>query len=63
MRWLFVITKVLAEMRDFTAKPAKDNILYTSLAERLGDVDEVGSATREQLLIHAEHRHVRVVNS
>ncbi len=30
----FVVEKVLAEMRAFTAVPARDNILYTSLVEK-----------------------------
>ncbi len=32
----FVIEKVLTEMRAFVAQPAKENILYTSLAEKIG---------------------------
>ena len=32
----FVVEKVLAEMRAFVAQPAQQNILYTSLAEKIG---------------------------
>lgn len=32
----FVVEKVLAEMRAFVAQPARQNILYTSLAEKIG---------------------------
>ena len=32
----FVVEKVLAEMQAFVATPARDNILYTSLAEKIG---------------------------
>lgn len=52
----FVVEKVLAEMRAFTATPATDNLLYTSLAERLdalpaGLLDE---GERTSLLAQAE---------
>ena len=32
----FVVEKVLAEMRAFVAQPARQNILYTSLDEKIG---------------------------
>ncbi|PZO06280.1 MAG: DUF885 domain-containing protein [Lysobacteraceae bacterium] len=52
----FVVEKVLAEMRAFTATPAKDNILYTSLAEKLGKlpVGTLADGERDSLLAQAE---------
>lgn len=34
----FAVDKVLAEMRGFVAQPATENILYTSVADRLGEL-------------------------
>ncbi|NND58926.1 MAG: DUF885 domain-containing protein [Gammaproteobacteria bacterium] len=45
----FVITKVLEEMRNFVAQPAAENILYTSFAERIADLDSIDSDTRDDL--------------
>jgi len=52
----FVVEKVLAEMRAFTAAPAKDNILYTSLAEKLGKLPAgtLADGERESLLAQAQ---------
>ncbi len=50
----FVVDRVLDEMRTFVATPAKENILYTSLA---GKIDEAGSfsdADKERVLAAAE---------
>jgi uncharacterized protein (DUF885 family) len=52
----FVVEKVLAEMRAFTAAPAKDNILYSSFAEKLGKLPAgtLADADRDALLAQAE---------
>ena len=52
----FVVEKVLAEMRAFTATPARQNILYTSFAEKLGKLPagELGDADRTALLASVE---------
>lgn len=52
----FVVEKVLAEMRAFTAAPARQNILYTSFAEKLGKLPagEIGDADRTALLASVE---------
>ncbi len=45
----FVVTKVLDEMRAFSTTPPRENILYTSFAERLGKIDGIDAETRERL--------------
>ena len=52
----FVVEKVLAEMRAFTAAPAKDNILYTSLADELGKLPAgtLADGERDSLLAQAQ---------
>ncbi len=52
----FVVEKVLAEMRGFTAAPAKDNILYSSFAEKLGKLPAgtLADGERDALLALAE---------
>lgn len=52
----FVVEKVLAEMWAFTAAPARQNILYTSFAEKLGKLPagEIGDADRTALLASVE---------
>jgi uncharacterized protein (DUF885 family) len=52
----FVVEKVLAEMRAFTAAPAKENILYSSLAEKLGKLPAgtLADGERDALLAQAE---------
>lgn len=52
----FVVEKVLAEMRAFTAAPAKENILYSSFAEKLGKLPAgtLADADRDALLAQAE---------
>lgn len=52
----FVVEKVLAEMRGFTAMPAKQNILYSSFAEKLGKLPAgtMSDADRDALLAQAE---------
>lgn len=46
----FVIEKVLTEMRGFIAQPAEQNILYTTLKEKLAKLDQEPQPQREQLL-------------
>lgn len=52
----FVVEKVLAEMRGFTGAPAKENILYTSLVEKLDKLPAgtLGEGERDSLLGQAE---------
>ena len=52
----FVVEKVLAEMRAFAGAPARENVLYTSLAERLDKLPagSLGEGARERLLAEAE---------
>lgn len=52
----FVVEKVLAEMRAFVAAPAKENLLYTSFAEKLDDLPAgtLADGERDALLAQAE---------
>jgi uncharacterized protein (DUF885 family) len=52
----FVITKVLDEMRRFVSTPAKENLLYTSFAEKLGKIgpETMDDLTRNGLLTEVE---------
>ena len=50
----FVIERVLEEMRDFVATPAKENILYSGLAKKLAEAEDIDEAQAEQLLAQAE---------
>nr|WP_265468632.1 DUF885 family protein [Arenimonas daejeonensis] len=52
----FVVEKVLAEMRGFTGAAAKQNILYTSLAQKLDKLPAgtLGEGERDSLLAQAE---------
>jgi uncharacterized protein (DUF885 family) len=52
----FVIEKVLDEMRRFVAAPPRENILYSSFAEKLDKIpaDAMDAATRERLLAEVE---------
>jgi len=50
----FVIDRVLEQMRDFVATPAQENILYTSLAEKLDEAEEIDEAQASDLLSRAE---------
>ncbi len=51
----FVVEKVLAEMRSFAGAPATENVLYTSLAEKLGKLDAraMDEAARKRTLDEA----------
>jgi uncharacterized protein (DUF885 family) len=50
----FVVDRVLDEMRNFVATPAKENILYESLARKLGEAEDIDEAKIEDLLSQAE---------
>jgi uncharacterized protein (DUF885 family) len=51
----FVVEKVTAEMRAFVATDPKANILYTALAEKMGEVDEpIAETERQRVLAEAE---------
>jgi uncharacterized protein (DUF885 family) len=50
----FVIDRVLEQMRDFVATPPQENILYTSLAEKLDEAEEIDEATAEEMLARVE---------
>ncbi|MFC6635096.1 DUF885 domain-containing protein [Microbulbifer taiwanensis] len=50
----FVIDSVLEEMRGFIGVPAAENILYTSLVERLDKVEELPAGERERILSSGE---------
>jgi uncharacterized protein (DUF885 family) len=51
----FVVTKVLAEMKGFTAKSPAENLLYVNLADKLGKLDNVSAADKTTLLDEATH--------
>mgnify|MGYP001818210113 FL=1 len=46
----FVIERIQEQMRDFVATPAEENILYTSLAKKLEEAEDVDEAQAEELL-------------
>ena len=50
----FVIDRVLEQMRDFVATPAQENILYTSLARKLSEAEEIDEAQAEDILNRVE---------
>ncbi len=50
----FVVDRVLEQMRDFVATPVKENILYESLARKLGEAEGIDEAETEDLLSQAE---------
>lgn len=49
----FTVDKVLEEMRGFRGTPAMENVLYTSFVERVGKVEGLDEAAREQLAADA----------
>ena len=52
----FVVQRVLDEMNDFVATPAVDNILYTSLSDKLELVTDIDDEQRDAILERAaEH--------
>lgn len=50
----FVIDRVLEEMRNFVATPAEENILYTSLAEKMAEAEDIDEAQAEEILARVE---------
>lgn len=50
----FVIERVLEEMRSFVATPAQENILYTGLAKKLEEAEEIDEAQAADVLRRAE---------
>ncbi len=46
----FVIDRVLEQMRDFVATPPEENILYTSLADKMDEAEEISDAEAEAFL-------------
>jgi uncharacterized protein (DUF885 family) len=50
----FVVDRVLDEMRNFVATPATENILYESLARKLGEAEDIDEAQIDDLLGQAE---------
>ncbi|MEJ2257032.1 MAG: DUF885 domain-containing protein [Woeseiaceae bacterium] len=46
----FVIERVLEQMRNFVATPPQENILYTSLAKKLEEAEEIDSAQADDIL-------------
>ncbi len=50
----FVIDRVLEQMRDFVDTPAQENILYTSLARKLDEAEEIDDAEASRFLDQAE---------
>ncbi len=50
----FVIDRVLDQMREFVASPAEENILYTSLAEKLGEAEDIDEAEAADILDQVE---------
>lgn len=52
---LFVIERVLEEMNTFVDKPIDENILYTSLAKKMTDSDDISDADQVDLLAKAKN--------
>jgi uncharacterized protein (DUF885 family) len=50
----FVIQRVLDEIAGFVETPAQENILYTSLAEKMTEADEIDEASAADILARAE---------
>ncbi|MDH5622283.1 MAG: DUF885 domain-containing protein, partial [Gammaproteobacteria bacterium] len=50
----FVIDRVIDEVRDFVATPAKENILYTSLAKKMEEAEDIDDAQAARILEQAE---------
>jgi uncharacterized protein (DUF885 family) len=51
---LFVIERVLEEMNTFVEQPIEENILYTSLAKKMADNDNIESTEQAKLLANAK---------
>ncbi|WP_249930334.1 DUF885 domain-containing protein, partial [Pseudoalteromonas aurantia] len=52
----FVIQRVLNEMRGFVKTPAHENILYTSLEQKLVALEDLSAERKEQLLDDAKNK-------
>jgi uncharacterized protein (DUF885 family) len=50
----FVIERILEEMRNFVATPAQENILYTGLAKKLEEAEEIDEEQAADVLQRAE---------
>ena len=50
----FVVDRVLEQMRDFVATPARENILYSSLAEKMSEAEDIDDAAAEDILAQVE---------
>jgi uncharacterized protein (DUF885 family) len=50
----FVLQRVLTEMREFTAKPAKDNVLYVNFAKKVDALKSLTDADRAALKARCE---------
>lgn len=50
----FVIERALEQMRDFAATPAKENILYTSLARKLDEAEDIDAEQAADIFEQAE---------
>ena len=50
----FVIDRVVDEMTNFVATPAKENILYTSLEKKLNDIEDISAEDKSRLLADTE---------
>ena len=46
----FVVDRILEQMRDFVATPPQENILYTSLAEKMEEAEKIDEAEAEEIL-------------
>ncbi|MDH5454420.1 MAG: DUF885 domain-containing protein [Gammaproteobacteria bacterium] len=46
----FVIDRVLDQMREFVATPAEENILYTSLAKKMDEAEDIDAAQAAAIL-------------
>ena len=57
----FVIRRVLDEMTDFIAKPARENPLYTVFKDKLEKLEKVSEKDREKLLADADAEITRTV--
>ncbi|TGE09860.1 DUF885 family protein [Hymenobacter fodinae] len=57
----FIIDKVLTEMNGFVAQKPDENILYTSLAEKLGKVQDLNPTEKRQLLTEAKTRFLDLI--
>lgn len=51
---LFVIERVLEEMNTFVDKPIEENILYTSLAKKMADSENIDETEQTRLLAKAK---------